>query len=85
MDARRPSTEYFQSVVRIRRPYLTETMIEAVIANPHSKICQTDSRWRYFAKVADLNDRWLRVVLLEDDRTLHNAFLDRDGPPKTSA
>ena len=30
-----------------------------------------------FGKVAEAEDRYLRVVLLEDGETVHNAFFDR--------
>ncbi len=29
------------------------------------------------AKIAEMDNRYLRVVLLEDNETVHNAFFDR--------
>jgi hypothetical protein len=41
---------------------------------------QPDGRVRYWGWVPRLG-RWLRVVTLEDGRTVHNAFLDRSFRP----
>jgi hypothetical protein len=38
---------------------------------------QADGRIRLWGRIAAAEDRYLRVVLLEDGRTVHNAFFDR--------
>jgi len=35
-------------------------------------------RNRRWARIADMDNRALRVILLEDGETIHNAFFDRD-------
>jgi hypothetical protein len=35
-------------------------------------------RNRRWARIADMDHRALRVILLEDGETIHNAFFDRD-------
>jgi len=37
----------------------------------------TDGRIRKWAKIAEMQNRYLRVILLEDGETVHNAFFDR--------
>jgi len=37
---------------------------------------QSDGRIRKWAKITEIN-KYLRVILLEDSETVHNAFLDR--------
>lgn len=76
-----PTTEYFREVVLARRSYLTIEMVARVAADRGHFEPQPDGRIRVWARVPELQDRWLRVVPLEDGRTIHNAFLDRDGPP----
>ena len=39
---------------------------------------QEDGRIRKWARIASFENRWLRVILLEDGETVHNAFFDRD-------
>ena len=39
---------------------------------------QPNGRIRYWGRVGE---RWLRVVVLEDGKTLHNAFYDRRFKP----
>jgi hypothetical protein len=74
-------TRYFIEQVLRKRPYLTEAMCRAVLAAPIREIIQNDGRVRVWGEVTDPRDgsrRILRVVVLEDRRTLHNAFFDRD-------
>ena len=54
--------------------------IAAVLAAPFRTERQADGRVRYWGWVPQLR-RWLRVVTLEDGRTVHNAFLDRRFKP----
>jgi hypothetical protein len=45
--------------------------------NPSRRIIQDDGRIRLWGKVPEAENRYLRVVLLEDGETVHNAFFDR--------
>ncbi len=38
---------------------------------------QADGRIRRWVQVAEMEDRYLGVVLLPDGETIHNAFFDR--------
>ena len=51
--------------------------IEYVIKNPIKEERQSDGRIRRWAKITGVNNKYLRVVLLEDGETVHNAFFDR--------
>jgi hypothetical protein len=42
---------------------------------------QADGRIRRWALVAEAENRYLRVVLLADGETVHNAFFDRRFVP----
>lgn len=70
-------TEYFESVVLVRRPYLRREWCIAVLRNPLRVERQQDNRWRFWARVPDWGGRYLRVVTLDDKLTIHNAFPDR--------
>jgi len=39
---------------------------------------QADGRIRRWARIPEMNNRALRVILLADGETVHNAFFDRD-------
>lgn len=80
------TTRYFEEQVLRKRPYLTISLCNLAIANEMQRDIQPDGRVRLWGEVADPRDgkaRYLRVILLEDGETLHNAFFDRDfeGPP----
>jgi hypothetical protein len=45
--------------------------------NPEHEEIQGDDRIRRWCKIPDAGDKYLRVVLLEDGETVHNAFFDR--------
>jgi len=55
--------------------------IEYVIANPEKTVVQADGRLKQWARIHEVSDRHLRVILLADGETLHNAFFDRGFKP----
>ena len=55
--------------------------IQRVIENPVKQVIQKDGRIRRWAPIAEAEDRFLRVILLEDGQTVHNAFFDRSFKP----
>lgn len=76
-----PTTRYFQEQVLRKRPYLRLEWCAAALVAPVMREMQTDGRIRYWVFVPELG-RYLRVVTLEDGRTVHNAFPDRDFQPE---
>ncbi|MGH6962679.1 MAG: hypothetical protein ACREE7_19540 [Dongiaceae bacterium] len=70
-------TRYFAMQVLARRRYLDPIEIQRIIAAPDRRLVQPDGRIRLYGYVPRLAGS-LRVVLLEDGETVHNAFLDRD-------
>jgi hypothetical protein len=50
--------------------------IEEVYNFPEKQEIQADGRIRRWAKIEE-NQKYLRIVLLDDGITLHNAFFDR--------
>jgi hypothetical protein len=50
--------------------------IEQVYNFPERQEIQADGRIRRWAKIEE-NQKYLRIVLLDDGITLHNAFFDR--------
>lgn len=64
-------TEYFEAVrVRPDRAMIRLEWIE-----------QADGRIRRWARVEEMGGRYLRVILLADGETVHNAFFDRSFEP----
>lgn len=51
--------------------------IERVVANPLRQEVQSDGRIRKWGQVQESGGKYLRVVLLADGETVHNAFFDR--------
>jgi hypothetical protein len=51
--------------------------IERVIRDPDAEHIQEDGRIRRWKKIPEAGNRALRVVLLDDGQTVHNAFFDR--------
>jgi len=47
------------------------------VENPSHEEIQSDGRIRRWARIAEAGNKALRVVLLEDGETVHNAFFDR--------
>ena len=74
-------TRYFHAMrLRPSRSGIRLEWIEHVIANPDREFIQQDGRIRLWAKIVEMDDLYLRVVLLPDRETVHNAF-DRSFTP----
>ncbi len=56
---------------------IRDEWIERVVGQPESQMVQQDGRIRRWARIAEADNRYLRVVLMEDGETVHNAFFDR--------
>lgn len=73
------TTQYFQYTrQRPDRVLIEDDWIERVIRNPLREEIQSDGRIRRWARIAEMGNRVLRVILLEDGETVHNAFFDRN-------
>lgn len=55
--------------------------IQRVVDNPVSETIQQDGRIRRWASISEMDGRYLRVILLPDGETIHNAFFDRSFKP----
>lgn len=56
---------------------IKDEWIEYVINHPLHEEIQSDGRIRRWAKIRDAGNRYLRVIFLEDGKTVHNVFFDR--------
>lgn len=74
-------TEYFETQVLRKRPYLKKEWCIAVIESPVRFEPQEHNRFRFWGPVPELEGRYLRVVTLADKVTIHNAFPDRGFRP----
>jgi hypothetical protein len=71
-------TKYFEATrERQDRAQIKLKWIEQVVTSFEAELVQADGRIRRWAKISDRDNRYLRVVLLEDGETVHNAFVDR--------
>jgi len=70
-------TQYFTYTrKRPDRKIVKLEWIENVITNPIKTVYQSDGRVRKWGYIEEVN-KYLRVILLEDEETVHNAFFDR--------
>jgi len=71
------TTQYFDYTrKRPDRAQIKEDWIKSVIEKPEKVEIQSDGRIRKWAKIPEAG-KYLRVILLEDGETVHNAFFDR--------
>ena len=73
--------EYFENEVIRKRPYLQKEWCIQVVRNSIRMEQQEHNRFRFWGEIEELEGRILRVITLEDKRTIHNAFLDRRFKP----
>lgn len=71
-------TRYFQALRQRRdRAIIRDEWIQYVIDHPVKEIIQQDGRIRRWAPIKEMEGKHLRVILLPDRQTVHNAFFDR--------
>ena len=70
-------TAYFENEVLRKRPYIKKEWCIQVVEEPLRVEKQEYNRYRFWARINELEGRILRVVTLEDKKTIHNAFPDR--------
>ena len=71
------TTQYFDHTrKRPDRALIKDDCIKSVIDNPVKTQVQSDGRIKKWAEIPEV-DKYLRVILLEDGETVHNAFFDR--------
>jgi len=63
--------------VRPDRASIHLEWIQRVMDHPVKEATQADGRIRRWAPIQEMENRYLRVVLLPDGETVHNAFFDR--------
>jgi len=71
------TTKYFDHIrSRPDRAIIIDAWIQEVMDHPTRTIVQSDGRIKKWGFIKEVN-RYLRVILLEDEETVHNAFFDR--------
>jgi hypothetical protein len=76
------TTRYFDAVrTRPDRSGIRDEWIERAISAPIREYVQVDGRIRRWIQVPEMDNRALRVILLPDGETVHNAFFDRGFVP----
>ncbi len=72
------TTRYFDHIrMRPDRSWIKDEWIEHVMKNPIQEVIQSDGRIRRWARITEADGRYLRIILLPDSETVHNAFFDR--------
>jgi hypothetical protein len=70
-------TQYFLHIRRRPdRARIRMEWIEATVKNPDNTEIQLDGRIRNWKRIEE-EGKFLRVILLPDGKTIHNAFFDR--------
>jgi len=76
------TTAYFEALrQRPDRATIRSDWIQRTIESPIREVVQADGRIRRWSAVPEAGGKFLRVVLLADGETVHNAFFDRGFQP----
>jgi hypothetical protein len=76
------STAYFEAIrQRPDRAVIRNEWIQRAVESPIREVVQADGRIRRWTTVPEAEGKFLRVVLLPDGETVHNAFFDRGFKP----
>ena len=75
-------TDYFlQTRQRPDRAPIELEWIRRTVESPEREQVQVDGRIRRWRAIPEMDGRYLRVILLSDGETVHNAFFDRSYRP----
>ena len=74
-------TDYFGRKVLRKRPYLQKEWCIRALQQPLRIERQEHNRYRFWVQLPELGGRYLRVITLADQVTIHNAFPDRGFRP----
>lgn len=76
------TTRHFDAMrSRPDRAAIADEWIERAVHDAMHETVQSDGRIRRWIQIPEADDRWLRVILLADRQTVHNAFFDRRFQP----
>jgi hypothetical protein len=70
-------TRHFSEDVFPKRTYLTAEILSEILQNPIRKEYQEDGKIKIWGFSSEFN-KFVRIVLLEDEETIHTAFFDRN-------
>jgi hypothetical protein len=71
-------TRYFEAMrLRPDRAGIEMEWIRRAVESPLAETIQADGRIRPWTQIPDMDVKYLRVVLMPDGETVHNAFFDR--------
>ena len=75
-------TRYYHEMrKRPDRAFIRQEWVQQAVDHPIRQVVQQDGRIRRWAAIAAMGGQYLRVVLLPDGETVHNAFFDRSFKP----
>jgi hypothetical protein len=76
--------EYFEGESRLHHPEITIEHCRIVLSKYVTVRVQSDKKFQVWGQAMVLNElRWVKVIVYEDRRTLHNAYPDRHFKPPT--
>jgi len=76
-------TNYFEFTrKRDDRKNIELKWIAQAFYSPIFEEVQNDGRIRRWAKIDDADSKYLRIIILDDGETIHNAFFDRSYKEK---
>jgi len=76
-----PSPTEPVSIVVTQNPCAISIRLERAVRTPIHEHIQADGQIRRWALIPEMENRYLRVVLLPDGETVHNVFFDRRFQP----
>ena len=74
------TTRYFREVQPLKHPEVSQAIAFQVAEGYQFEEVQEDGRFRRWSYVEELG-HWVRVVVLPDGETVHNAFIDSSFKP----
>jgi hypothetical protein len=74
-------TAYFEHEVLRKRPYILREWCIRIIEAPEKMEPQENNRFRFWGRIPGFQEKYFRVITLQDKITIYNVFPDRSFRP----
>lgn len=77
------TTDYFmQKLKQAEYQHIQLRWIENTYTSPEFRLKQSDGRFSLYSKITEMNNQYLKLVLLKDGKTVRDAYFDRSFNPR---
>jgi hypothetical protein len=80
------TTDYFAKKRALpEQQHIRDDWIISTYMTPELRLKQSDGRFSLYGKISEMNNQYLRIILLKDGKTVRDAFFVKSFNPRAAA